>query len=712
MAADNTSAEAHTGSAASAVPSDASDGVEAPKGGAAIEAAAESEMGKTLAESAAEVAMPTAAVNAEVRAKNSLINPVFNGSVYFRDAVGKPVLAVDRTSEASSLEHTYVDVGIVADLCRELTTGTQVIAVCGPAGIGKRTASFVALRRRLDRVVIEVPGDLGFDDLIQTIEQVKDTVDQADFVYANADADILSGMNDFQLDAICKALTRSGKSHLLATTRGSLVMSKVAITVVPATVAPIDELIAAYFRRNTVDDSVRERIDRLSASIEGLSFSALRSLVLLLEKDPCAEDDRLLSTLPNLVVTNALEEWLQHGRSALEVATLACVATCEGVPRTELDQEISILESAIVDERVTPSAPPTFGGWSADSAVSGLVALRTRRLSTHFGSHDEDTYALEEHLDRAAVLKYLWAKAGPAFRRGFVDWIGSLATKSSLDLRLGASVAAGVLLTVDARYVEAALVRPWAKSADAQQIGTAARALGVPTMLNDPSQVGHRLAKTWIRDANDSLRCCAMLAYGGPLGAWDVGCGAPVRLWLAAAEQDDLQRFAYRCLAGLCAAGSEAAEVRHAVLTLLNGQLAQRAAIARRALDVFAEAVDALCGDSPIQRDSLAALLDNTEPAAREAFVSLIAKTWSAPYAKHAGRRTLRVLATAADRQIIALPMLVDLVRAAKKSAKRDGNLAALGGGLRRALLGEHASDRHSPAVEHLLDHFFPNLVG
>lgn len=668
---------------------------------------------KADSEVADEWKIRSGSVNAEVRARNSFVNSVFHGPVYFRDAAGNPRLSIDQTEESRELDARYVGSETLSAVIRSLSAESVIVAVCGTSGVGKRSACLVAVRRQRDAPIYELPSDLGFEDLASSIEQIKSTVGNACFIMSNVDADFVGGLDEFQLAELRRQLRRSAPSCLLITTPGTLSRHGRSVVVVTATAVPAEQLITAYFVRNPADERTVARIHAVADQAGALSFPALDALVERLRADPDASDEDLLGALPGAVVTTALDEWFENGRSARELAALACVATCEDAPRADLDEQMDVLEASLLGDNLAPSGPPTFGRSSGDVVAKGVVATTTRPVTTHFGVHQESVYVLERHLDRVLVLEYLWTHAGIGFRKAFQEWLTTLSRHRSQDMQHGASIAAGVLLTLDPRYVESAIIRPWAMEDDLGPVLAVANALGVPTIMNLGGDVGQRLAKSWISTDDIDLRYAAIYAYGGPLGAWDLSCAAPVELWQAACEEDGLSRHAEHNLAWLCAVGPDAGHLRFAVLSLLadqlSGRLSEGTSVPRQALKIFALAVNALSSKDEQQAESLRSLLGGAEEAAKELFVLLLARTWSAGYARRSTERTIEALVRAAEEQVISVQTLVELIRAAKDSARTFDAVSQLGGGLRRGLEVERRERPDGSVVSRLLDQFFPN---
>ncbi|TDW21794.1 hypothetical protein [Kribbella kalugense] len=651
---------------------------------------------------------PTQSVDADVRAKNALINPNFYGAVFFQTSSGRRRHSSNQTGLAADLAERHVESGTLTALGEALSAGGAIVAVCGTSGMGKRSACLVALHRAGMTPIFRLPGDLGFEDVAGSIEQLKTKHENACFLMANAPVSFVETLNDFELEMLKEKLGESGHSRLLITTHGTPSKTDRTMVVVQATEVPRFALVTAYFERHPADDETVRRIRRVTGAQSGtVSFAVLDTMVARLRAEPDASDDDLLRALPGVVTTDALDTWFETERSARDVAALACVVTCEGAPRSDLEEQIDILEAKLLGD----DAKPGFRRTSAAALAEGLVTTTTRPVESRYGGvHDESVYVLEERLDRHQALEYLWEHEGAGFRTGVLSWLTKLAGRPS-ELWAGAVWAAGVLLTIDPRYVESNLIRPWALGRYWPSVA-AAQALGVPTILNIPSDIGQRLADAWIAGSSFDLRFCAIVAYGGLLGAWDVESEAPVRLWLETFAEDDLAPVAARRLGMLCAAGDDARLVRLTVLNLLleisSGQWAGTRPEMRQAMWVFGYAVDSLADEDEASSDSLRSLLGGEEAEARDAFVELLARTWSAPYARWATEKTVTALVHAVEGEVIERRVLAELIRCAKDAARKLGTLAELGGALCRALALERRKNPDGVVARRLLDQFFP----
>ncbi|TCC24583.1 hypothetical protein [Kribbella speibonae] len=652
---------------------------------------------------------PTPPVDEKVRAKNAFFNPQFHGPVWFQDGSGKRRQSINRTGDADELAESHVESGTLTALDDALSGGAAIVAVYGNAGMGKRSACVVALRRGGMAPILQLPRDLGFDDLAASIEHLKSEHENACFLLANAPVSFVEKLDEYGIRLLTEKLRESGSSRLLITTSGTPSKTDRALVVVKASEVPKFALVAAYFKKFPADEETVRRIRHVAgAQPVTLSFAVLHTMVAKLQADPSVSDEDLRQSLPGVVTTEALDRWFDTERSAREVAALACVATCEHAPRTDVDEQVDVLEAKLVGDDEAPG----FRRTTAAGLAAGLVTTTTRPVESPYGGvHDEVVYVLDAQLEPVQVLEYLWTHEGAGFRKGLLEWLTTLVGYPT-ELWAGAVKAAGVLLTIDPRYVQSTLIGPWALADGYWPSVAAAQALGVPTILDIPSDIGLRLAAAWIDSPKFDLRFCAIIAYGDLLGAWEVESEAPIRLWLETFTGDRLATVAARRLGMLCAAGDDARLVRLAVLNLLadvaSGRWPGTRREMRQAMWVFGYAVHALTIDDEVAAESLRSLLGEHEEEAKDVFVELLARTWSAPYARWATEGIVRDLVRAVEDERMDRRVVTDLIRAAKDVARTFGAVAALGDGLRRALALERRDNPDGVVARRLLDQFFP----
>ncbi|WUJ70488.1 hypothetical protein OG809_35995 [Kribbella soli] len=654
---------------------------------------------------------PAQDIDAQVAAKNAFVGATFNGPVSFNDASGKRQLWLRQTGIAARLAKSYVESGTLTELRKALSAGATIIAVCGSSGMGKRSAGLVALHGTGLTPILQFPQDVGVEDLVASVEQVMLKHENACFILANASGALMAALDEYQLDMLQEKLGESGESRLLITTQATPAASAGSLVVVTAVPVPNDELVEAYLERHPADEDTVQRIKSVASTAGMLSFTVLDKMIGKLQSEPGVSDEELLGLRQGMATAEALDTWFGTPRSAREVATLASVVTCDGAPRTDLDEQIDVLEGLLLGENHVPGESVTFGVYGA-AGMRGLITTDTRPVETDLGVHQETVYVLEPQLDRTQAVRYLWDRLDGGFRKALLKWLTMLVGDGSSELWAGAARTAGVLLTIDPRYVQTTLIHPWAVGKYFWPTVAAARVLGVPTGLGIPSEAGQRLADDWIGSDDINLRLCAILAYGDLLGAWDVESEAAVRLWRETSAEDGLAGIAAQELGMLCAAGPDARMIRLTVLELLleiaSGQWAGTKQEMGQALWVFGYAVVALARKGELPSGSLRSLLGDEEEKAKDAFVELLARTWSAPYARWTTETSVSALVRALEDEVLERRVLTELIRAAKDAARRLGTVPELGSGLRRALALERLDNPDGVVARRLLDQFFP----
>ncbi|QNE22418.1 hypothetical protein F1D05_36625 [Kribbella qitaiheensis] len=650
--------------------------------------------------------LPRDLVSGPVRARNALLGNNFNGPVYFSDQSGDETTSVERTAHAHSLTEGYADSPMLKEIRHAVLAEDAFIAVFGKPGLGKKSACLVALADRADSPIFELSGDSSWREIARSIKQVKEVKPAACFLIGNVDAGSLADLNDHLLLAIEQALAQGGKSCLLITVQGpASAQNRSGLTTVEGVAPNLADLAEAFILSNLDAAEVTERAGRLMESIGSAGYGALEAIVDTIRRHPEATDEQLSDLVSERDVSLTFDDWQIQSRSPLQIAMLACIATGEGTPRAELERQGRLLAGYLVKDADQTAPVPMRA--ASDPDLEPVVQLLPRRFATHFGWQVEDVYQLREPLEVTAVVQYLWSHLGAEFRAGYLRWLRRIASSSEAELRMGAAIAAGALLVIEPRFTERELIRWWALSGKRHLLLAAAIAVGVPTALNESNSVGRKLVNSWIGDENESLLHCAVLAYGGPLGAWDISSAAPVRLWRLGLDKPKLEPLCNESLAGLCVAGPDAVQIRYAVLSLLVEQMPKKASIARRALTVFAAVVETMT-DGRSNEESLRSLLDGGEEPALDAFALLLSKSWSMPRAARTGSFILHSLIESAETQVIDYSHIADLVRRAKRWAKDGGTITQLGAGLRAALLRECRSCEEHSTAWRLTQQFFP----
>ena len=235
---------------------------------------------------------------------------------------------------------------------------------------------------------------------------------------------------------------------------------------------------------------------------------------------------------------------------------------------------------------------------------------------------------------------------------------------------------------------ERELLRPWALSESPRQQDCAALALGVPVATGADPTAARLLAKTWAGGASARLQRVAVVAYGGPLGVWDPGAAAPGQLWRIPAETPQLRNLADRSLASLVGGGADAARVRAAVISLLRGQ-AERRLSQRRVFAILPLLLSRLTGRNGLARDSLRALLGETERESLSELATMLVMAFDAPGGYESAKKAIHITLKALSKGEIDNDTVVRLLAEMRTAGRMRQRLPQFESQLERVLRAE-----------------------
>ena len=619
----------------------------------------------------------------------------FTGS---SDEVRAPITSVDVTGEVAKITRWFVSPPRFTELVRLVTQERLVLLTGG--GCGNRTAAAAALHAARHPEIIELPAGMTARGLVDGIEQVCSSRPAAGVLIDSIDVETLAGLAGFELRRLRGAL--AGGAALVLTTYAHHVSQTNGMPTIEG--APPDA----------------EQVVRNIASKQGLApevlasaLSALRLLprpvapgtaVALVEAARTAPHDApyelagAVSSRPE-----ALDEWLSGRPTAEHVASLAAAATLDRMPSADVETQAARL-TLLLQAGVEPAAEQKRFGVTERGWPSHVVGLGRHSLWTHFGRQDAEVVEIRAPHRRDRIVTYLWDCLGADFRRPYLEWIDKLAAHDTERVRAGAALTAGVLFVKEPMTAERELLQPWALDGRAAQRACAARALGAPVLLGANPAPARTLANRWARSSDLRLRRVAILAYGGPLGAWDSGSAAPAHLWRIAAETPQLRRLADSSLASLLVAGKEARQARATVIGLLSARAGLKPD-PRRPYELLPLAIRRLTGRAEPARRSLLALLDD-EQDSLAGLAALLARAFDAPMGRASARAALCGLLDALADDRIDRDVVNRIIRAMKVEARPD-RIAALGSQIERVLIAERREGPRGTAAHTVRTTFF-----
>lgn len=613
----------------------------------------------------------------QFRQNTIIVKGDFIGSV---DGEQHPAIPItDISAAAGSLSEEFVESPSFSAAVQAIKKSR--LALLAGGGCGNRVTAAVALHRTDHEPIVELPGALAARDLIEAVKQVCKK-ESAGVLVDSVDAETLMALTGFHLRHLHSMLPPH--SAVVITTRAQ-----------PHTVGdhelptidgvPPDQkaMVQVLAQREGLEKEGRalclEAIGLLTPPIAPASIARLVALA------PTAQSaEQLVGSVDGR--SPLLDEWLGERPEAASLAALAAAACLDGLPSADFDQAAWYLTTLLEGELEPPSEPPRFGVREAHWPA-GVARFRRRQVPTHFGWQETEVVELCAPHSHDGVVTYLWSHLGGEFRRPFIRWMLELPTSSNNRLALAAARTVGVLFAHDPVTVEREILRPWALSGDKDLRSAAGFALGIPVIIGaDPVSPRH-LVEQWLQSSNEALRAAALAAYGGPLGIWDPSAAAASRLWEAGSDAPELRPLADASLAALFVGGPTAGRARATTVAVLRAVASK--AETRRAYAILPLALRALTGHGSKSRESLEALLGESESETFAGIAALLARSIDSVDGRDSARQAIRNVlgATAAGR--ISQGATERLIREMKAAAAERGRLPELGSQVKQLLKAE-----------------------
>jgi hypothetical protein len=584
------------------------------------------------------------------------------------------------------------------------TLSRQRIVLLVGAGCGKQTAAAMALARAGCDPLLQIASNVTAKHLVQAVVSSFRRHKKAGILIDSVESSTLAALGGFGLKRLRGATPDGGA--LVLTARAQEVPQALDVTTVQAQPPDASRVVQHVTRTlGASPEVVNVALAALALLPEPVPPRTASGLAHAAVARPTATAEELAADHASVATDDLLDEWLNAGPTAEQVAALAAAATLDGSPTAVVDAAAATLASALDEGDEETDGPKIFRpvdrGWPA-----GAVELAQRTVTTHFGRQVAEVVALCPPHTRQRTVAFLWRRLGADFRSPFIAWLHDLAAHERTLVRRGAAMTAGVLLVEEPLVGEGELLRPWALDDDALRRASAAMALGLPAALGAdptaPRRIAQAMSKGQIR-----ARHTAVMAYGGLLGAWDPGSVASTHLWRIGDETPQLRAAADSSLASLVCAGGDAARVRAAVLGVLAAEAAERP-VPPRVYRLLPRLLRRLTASGGPARASLAALTGGHEDDNLHMLGTLLAQAFDDPAGRECALDALRVLLIAVDQGRLAEETLHRIVQAMKGAV--DGEQRArVGQQLREALqleLREHGDT--ADAARALLATLFP----
>jgi hypothetical protein len=592
---------------------------------------------------------------------------------------GAAVPTMDITPLAGELSNGFVDPPTFAPTMKALEEHRLALLVGG--GCGNRVTATVALHRTGHKSIVELPGALAAEDLVETVQRVckKGSVG---VLVESVDTETLTSLAGFRLRHLHSVLP--AKSAVVFTTRSRQHLATDHELPVIEGVPPDSEaMIEALAKRNALSEEERSLCHEARALLPQPVGPATAAQLIALAAT--AENAEQLAAMID-GQSQVLDEWLGERPDASHLAALTAAACLDGQPSSDFDDVAEYLTTLLEGEVEPPSEPPRFGArerlWPP-----GLAHYRQDYVLTYFGWQETEIVEICPPHTQDGVITYLWCHLGGEFRRPFLQWLLELPTSSNNRLAYVAARAAGVLFARDPLTIERELLRPWALEGSAGLRNAAGFALGIPVLIGADPTAARRLVKQWSHSNSEKLRAAAIAAYGGPLGIWDPSAAAVSHLWEAGWAGLELQELADASLAALFAGGREAGRSRATAMALLSA--VESKVEVMRAYAILPAVIGALTSGKARARESLDALLDDSESRTFADLAALLARAFDSNEGRESAQRAMLNLlrATAAGR--IGRDVVERLIREMKSAASERERMPQLGSQLKQLLKAE-----------------------
>ncbi|HET7485512.1 MAG TPA: hypothetical protein VFJ64_09075 [Solirubrobacterales bacterium] len=644
---------------------------------------AESAEGEEAAEhnEAAEVGVEPIASVAERNAysQNTItVGGDFIGSIDGDKRAAVPT--VDITSLAGELSEGFVDPPSFSPTVKALEERQLALLIGG--GCGNRVTATVALHRTGHKPIVELPGALAAVDLVEAVQRACKKKESVGVLVESVDTETLTSLAGFRLRHLHSVLP--ARSAVVFTTRAQgHIASDHELPAIKGVPPDSEEMVEVLARRSALGEKERERCHEARALLpQPVGPATAVQLIALAATAKSA--DELAATIDGQ--SQVLDEWLGEQPDARHLAALAAAACLDGLPSSDFDDAAEYLTTLLEGEVEPPSEPPRFGAreklWPA-----GLARYRQEQVMTYFGWQETEIVEICPPHTRDGVIAYLWSHLGGEFRRPFLQWLLELPTSSNNRLAYVAARAAGVLFARDPLTIERELLRPWALEGHADLRNAAGFALGIPVMIGADPTGARRLVKKWSHSSSGSLRAAAIAAYGGPLGIWDPSAAAASHLWEAGWAGPELQELADESLAALFVGGRAAGLARGTAMALLSAVESKVEVL--RAYAILPSVIAALTSGRGRARESLEALLEDSESKTFADLATLLALAFNSNDGRESARRAMLNLLHAIAAGQIGRDVVERLIREMKSAAAERGQTPQLGSQLRQLLKAE-----------------------
>lgn len=587
---------------------------------------------------------------------------------------------IDITASVKEFASDFVESPSFEDVCSALDRSR--IALLVGKECGNRVSAGAALLQDGHAPILELSAGVAAPELVDAIEQACQAP-RAGLLVDSVDTKTLSELAGFELRRLENVIPAG--AALVFTARLSPPNTNGELPVIDGAPPDAEEVVRSFVQRQGISDDARDRALEAVRLLPGLIGPGRAVEIAERAAASQAEPADLAAEVGGR--SPVLEEWLQEGPDAKALASLAAAAALDGAPSGDFEAAAAAL-AELLEGEVEPSQEPKRFGGSNRGWPEGIAGLTRRQIVSHFGWHETEVVEILAPHRRDVILSFLWRELGAEFREPFLDWLRVLCAMPSRRTTNAAASAAGVLFIQDPVAIDRELLHPWARDDLGRVREAAGLALGMPALMDADSNASRLLAQSWSRSSNERLQEAAIVAYGGPLGAWEPAAAAASHLWQMPRRNPALTEPANLALASLFAGGRHAERARATVVAMLTAASSARSEQVR-AFAMLPILLKRISAGTYLARESLDGLFSDAEESTRSNLAALLAVALDAPTGHQFAREAILELLAAIAAGRINQEIAERVIREMKVAARNRGRLAQLGTQLERLLRAE-----------------------
>ncbi|MBS2965978.1 hypothetical protein KGA66_23230 [Actinocrinis puniceicyclus] len=411
-------------------------------------------------------------------------------------------------------------------------------------------------------------------------------------VLADITARAAASLDDFALRQLVDSLTAAGQKMIVTATDGLAWGARaMAAHCVPLGPAPDPAaVVEKQFRRRFGPSEqaaarallgrrdVRELIAAHTGGGRPMSDAALLATLLA---DCAGDPERMAANAGTGMkgnVSGEIERWFEElGDRRQDQFYAIALAVLNGLPNEKIadaGRQLGRLLAPEAPERRDEQKPDPFTGGNR-LRLQRVNAVQIPRQRSQGADESGELVVRYLSPDRPRrLLNHVWEQYDEE-RGALTRWLRELGASPLEDVHIGTGVAVAALAMSSYEHVFQTIVRPWARSRDADQQDAAAVTL--QTLGGDPRFAARikSLIEEWAHpDAEVSLQASAARAYGSRFGAQHIDEAARVLSQLAEIDRWPVTRAVARSLTELIATDTPAVTAR--VFNLLGSWVSGR----------------------------------------------------------------------------------------------------------------------------------------